>query len=151
MKSTGFKVGLKATSKRMYANMPLSGLLSPVPFFLQQAIADHASSGDLKIFTGRSGSVPCEATAPLPWDPVHTRLYLCPPLVSVSPSPVEALQSNPTEFKVRFPGDSQSFCRIPRLGSLMWGPEPLQKCGTFFGIIVLQFFSYIPGQYAILS
>ena len=71
--------------------------------------------------------------------------------VSASPSPVEALQSNPTEFKVRFLGDSQFFCRIPRLGSLMWGLEPLQKHGTFFGIIVLQFFSYIPGQYGILS
>ena len=151
MKSTGFMVGLKTTSKRMYANMPLPGLLSPVPFFLQQVIADHAFSGDPKILIGRSGSVPCEATAPLSWDAVHTRLYLCPPLVSVSPSPVEALQSNPTEFKVRFLGDSQFFCRIPRLGSLMWGLEPLQKHGTFFGIIVLQFFSYIPGQYGILS
>ena len=41
-------------------------------------------------------------------------------------------------FKVRFPGDSQSLCQIPKLGSLMWGLEPSQQCENFFGIIVIQ-------------
>ena len=41
-------------------------------------------------------------------------------------------------FKVRFPGDSQFLWWIPRLGSMIWGLEPSQKCENFFGIIVLQ-------------
>ena len=113
MKSTGFMVGLKANSKRMYANMPLPELLSPATFFLQQAIADHASTGDPKILTGRSGSVSCEVTAPLPWEPVHTRFYLCPPLVSVSPSLWKLYNQTPLNFKVRFPGNSSPFAGSP--------------------------------------
>ena len=42
-------------------------------------------------------------------------------------------------FKVQFPEDSQSFCRILRLGSLMWGIEHSLECENFFGIVVLQF------------
>ena len=34
----------------------------------------------------------------------------------------------PLTFKVKFPWDYQSFCQIPKLGSLMWGLEPLQQC-----------------------
>ena len=36
-------------------------------------------------------------------------------------------------------GGSQSLCQIPRLGNLLWALELLQKCGNFFGIIVLHF------------
>ena len=41
-------------------------------------------------------------------------------------------------FKVRFPGDSQSLCYVPRLGSMMWCSELSQKWENF-GIIILQF------------
>ena len=41
-------------------------------------------------------------------------------------------------FKARFPGDTQSLCWIPRLGSLMWGLEPLQQFRNSFGVIILQ-------------
>ena len=48
-------------------------------------------------------------------------------------------------FKVRFPGDSQSLCWIPRLGSLLWGLELLQQCEIFFGVIILPFVDRPPG------
>ena len=33
----------------------------------------------------------------------------------------------PLTFMVRFPGDFQSFCWVPRLGSLTWGSKPSQQ------------------------
>ena len=44
----------------------------------------------------------------------------------------------PLTFNVRFPGDSQSLCWIPRLESLLWCLELSQQCKNFCGIIVLQ-------------
>ena len=38
-------------------------------------------------------------------------------------------------FKVRFPGDSQFFSWIPRLGNLTWGSEHSQWWKNFIGII----------------
>ena len=52
-------------------------------------------------------------------------------------------------LKAKFPGDSQSLCQIPRLGSLMWGSEPSQHCKNFFGIIVFQSVGHLPGGYGI--
>ena len=42
-------------------------------------------------------------------------------------------------FTVRFPGDSQSLCQLPRLGRLTWGLEPSQEWEIVFDVIVLQF------------
>ena len=50
----------------------------------------------------------------------------------------------PLAFKVRFPGDSQSLCWIPRLGSLTWGSEISQQWENFFAISVLQFVGHPP-------
>ena len=47
-------------------------------------------------------------------------------------------------FKARFPGDTQFLCWIPRLGSLMWGLEPLQQFRNSFGIIILQSVGHQP-------
>ena len=55
----------------------------------------------------------------------------------------------PLVFKVRFPGDSQTLCQIPRLGSLMWGSQLSKQWENFFGIIVLQFVSHLPGRYGV--
>ena len=49
-------------------------------------------------------------------------------------------------FKVKFSGDSQSLCWIPRLGNLLWALVLSQQCGNFFGIIVLQFVGCLPGR-----
>ena len=51
-------------------------------------------------------------------------------------------------FKVRFPGDSQSLCQIPRLGSLTWDLEPSQW-ENFFGGGVLQPVGHPLGDYGI--
>ena len=79
-------------------------------------------------------------------------MYLFSPFYVLSQDVVFALQESlfppvlwefynkiPLFFKVRFPGDSQSLCWIPRLGWLMWGLESLQQCENLFGIIVHQF------------
>ena len=47
-------------------------------------------------------------------------------------------------FKVKFPGDSQSLCWVPRLWNLTWDSKPSQQCENVFGIIVLQFVSCPP-------
>ena len=61
------------------------------------------------------------------------------------PSPVQVLYQVLLTVKVRFPGDSQSLCWIPRLGSLLWDLELLQQCENSFGILVLQFVCRLPG------
>ena len=81
--------------------------------------------------------VSCGVTAPFSWVLVHTRFCLCPPRVSVSPVLWKFWNQIPLAFKVRFPGDSQSLCRIPRLGSLLWALELSQRYENFFGAIVL--------------
>ena len=57
--------------------------------------------------------------------------------VLVSLSPLEAYNQILLALKARFPGDSQSLCEIPRLGSLTWGSEPSQQWENFFGCGVL--------------
>ena len=47
-------------------------------------------------------------------------------------------------FKVKFPGDSHSFCWIPMLGHPALGLEFSPQCENFFCIIVLQFVGCLP-------
>ena len=49
----------------------------------------------------------------------------------------------PLAFKVKFPGGSQPFWWIPRLGNLLWALELLQQCENFFGIIAVQFVGHL--------
>ena len=97
-------------------------------------LSTHASAGDPQTLTGRFGSVSCGVTVPFPW--VLACTFCCDLQESLFP-PVLWKFCNwiLLSFKVRFPGDSQSLCWIPRI----WGLEPSQKCENFFGIIVLQF------------
>ena len=71
---------------------------------------------------------------------MHTRFCLCPPRLEslFPPVPWKSYNQTPLAFKVRFPGDPQSLCQIPRLGSLTWASEPSQQWENVFGIIVLQ-------------
>ena len=61
----------------------------------------------------------------------------------------KAYNQIPLALKARVLGNFQSFCWIPRLGSLMWGSEPSQEYENFFGIIVLQSVGHPPGGYGI--
>ena len=91
--------------------------------------------------TGRFGLVSCGFTAPFLWVLVLTGFYLCPPSLESLLPPVLWKSCNhiPLCFKVRFPGDSQSLCWVPRLESVTWGSESSQQWENFFGTIVLQF------------
>ena len=61
------------------------------------------SARDPPALAGRSGSVSCGVTAPFPWILVCTRPRVPSRSgVSVSPSPVEALQSNPAGLQRQF-------------------------------------------------
>ena len=64
---------------------------------------------------------------------------------SISPVLWEFYNQIPLTFKVTSPGDSQSLCQIPRFGSLLWALELSQQHENFFGIVVLQFVSCLPG------
>ena len=64
---------------------------------------------------------------------------------TVSPGLWKFCNQIPLAFKVKVPGDSQSLCRIPRLGNLLWALDPSQQCENFFGIIALQFWGSFPG------
>ena len=48
------------------------------------------------------------------------KFLLGPPSVSVSPVLWKFSNQILLTFKVRFPGDSQSLCWVPRLESLLW-------------------------------
>ena len=103
-----------------------------------------ASTGDPATVADSFGSVSCGVL-------VHARFCLCPPCLESLFSPVLWKSYNQISLacKVRFPGDSQSLCQIPRLGSLMSGSEPSQQWENFFGIIALQFVGHSPSGYGI--
>ena len=111
------------------------------PYPCGEPLLTHVSTGDPPTLAGRFGSVFCGVTAPFLWVLVHTRFRLCPPRLEslLPPVPWKTYDQIPLAFKVRFPGDSQTLCLIPRLGSLIWGSELSQQWENFFGIIVLQF------------
>ena len=116
-----------------------------------EPLLNHASTGDPPTLAGSFGSISCGATAPFLWVFVHTGFCLCPSSLESLFSPVLWKSCNQIllGFKVRFPGDSQSLCWIPRLGSLMWGSEPSQQWENFFGFTVLQFVGHPPSRYGI--
>ena len=115
---------------------PHGALLHSVPRPCIRPPSTHASTRGSWTLTGRSGSVSCGVTAPLSWVLVHTRFCLCPP-ASVSPVLCKLCNQISLTSKVKYPEGSQSFCQIPRLGSLLWVLELSQQCENLFGIIVL--------------
>ena len=123
-------VGLMATSKRAYVKRDgpskTAAASAPIPML---SPATHASTGDPPTPAGGSGSGSCGVTAPFLWVLVHTIFCLCPPRLESLIPPVlwKSYNQIPLALKARFPGDSQSQCQIPRLGSLMWGSEPSQQ------------------------
>ena len=141
--------GLKATSKRTYTNKYLPGLLLPVLLFLLQATADPH-------LCRRPSNTNRQVWLSVLWGYCSFRLYpgvhkvfLCPPGISFLPVLWKFCDQIPPSFKVRFPGDSQSFCSIPRLGSLRCALEHLQQYENFFGIIVFQSVGCPPSGYVV--
>ena len=106
-------------------------------------LSTHASPGDSHSLTGKSW-------LSLLWD--HCFSLLCPgvhkalfvPPKNLCPVLWQFCNQIALTFKVRFSGDSQSLCQIPRLGSLLWGLEFSQQWEVFFGIIDFQFVYHSP-------
>ena len=116
-----------------------------------EPLLTHTSTGSLPTLPGSFSSVSSRVIALFLWVLVCTRFCLCPPRVESLHPPVLWKFYNQIllHFKSRFPGNSQSLCRIPRLRSLMWGWEPSQQWENFFGIIILQFVDHPLGGYGI--
>lgn len=94
----------------------------------------HASTGDPPGLARRSGSASCGITAPFIWVLMHTLFCLCcPPKAESLFSPVlwKSCKHIPLTFKVRFPGDSLSFCQIPWAGKPDMGLRTLTTVGEF--------------------
>ena len=98
---------------------------------------------------GKFGSGSCGVTALFFCVLVHTRFCLYPSRVFVSLVLCNFSKQILVTFKVRLPGVSQSLWQIPSLGSLLWGPESLEQCEKFFGIIVLQFVDHPPSGFMV--
>ena len=128
------------TSKRVYIKGDLPRLLLPVPHPCGKPLPTHSSTGDLPTLAGILVQSPVESLllSSESWC-AQVLFVLSKTGVSASPSPVEVFNKILLAFKVRFPGDSQSLCQVPRLGSLTWSSEASQQWDNFFGIIALQF------------
>ena len=111
----------------------------------------HTSIGHHSTLAASFGSGSFGVTAHFLWVLVHARFCLCPARLESLFPPVFWKSCNQIllAFTVRFPGDSQSLCQAPRLGSPMWGFQVSQQWENFFGIVVLQFVSYPSGGYGI--
>ena len=114
-----------------------------------ELLRTHASTGGPPPLVGSFGLLPCGLTAPFLWVLVCARFCLCPlRLESLFPSVLWKFYNQILRgFKIRFPGDSQCLCQMPRPRNLTWGLEPSQQWENFFGIIVLQFVDHPPGGY----
>ena len=77
-----------------------------------EPLLTDASTGDPPALAGRSGSVSCGVTAPLPRVLVHVRFCLClPGGESLFPLVLwKSCNQILLAFKVRFPGDPHSLC-----------------------------------------
>ena len=124
--------------------------MPPASPSLWWAPADPHSTGDTPALAGIFGSVSCGVTAPFLWVLVCRRPCWCAPRPESLFPPVlwKSYNQIPLSFKARFHGGSQSLCRIPRLGSLMWGSEPSQQLDNF-AITVLPFVHHPSSGYGI--
>ena len=133
-------VGLMVTSKRVLCQGGPSRTAATSGEHLNpcgEPLLTHASTAGPSTIAGCFGSVSCGVTAPFFWVLVQARFCFCPPRLESLFSPVLWKSYNQIllVFKVRFPGDPQSLCWIPRLGSLIWCSEPSQRWENFFGIM----------------
>ena len=72
--------------------------------------------------------------------------FICALQESVSPVLWKFCNQIPLASKVNVPEGSQSLCRTPRLGSVLWVIELSYQYENFFGIIVLQFLGCLLGD-----
>ena len=150
--SMGSVVGLMVTSKRAYIKGGLPGFLLPVPLSLWKAPANPHLHMIPFVLASK------QFWFSLLWDHWsfalclgHAKFCFCPARLESLFPPVlwKSCNQIPLAFKVRFHGDFQSHCPVPRLGSLTCGSESSQWWEIIFIIIVLQFVGHPPGSYGI--
>ena len=120
-----------------------------------EPVLAHVSTGDPLTLADSFGSVSCGVTVPF----LCARFCLYPTRLESVFLPVlwRSYSQIPLGFKARFPGDSQSLCQIPRLGSLLWSSEHSQQWENLFGLLllividitILQFVGHPSGGYGI--
>ena len=66
--------------------------------------------------------------------------------VSISPSPLKVLQSNPAGLQSQILWGLSSHCQAPRLESLTWGSELSLLWENFYGIIIFQWVIHPAGM-----
>ena len=115
-----------------------------------EPLLTHASTGDPPTPAGSFGSVFCGVTAPFLSFGGHKVLFMPSKIgVSLSPSPMEVLLSNPTGLQGQIPWGFPVFLLGPQAGKPEVGSEPSQLWENFFGIIVLQSVGHPFGGYVI--
>ena len=131
---------IMTSSKRTYARTPgLQGPLLSVPLTPWQATVNPCLCWRLpKTHRQVWLNVLWIHCSFLPSPAVHKVLFVVFQ-ESLSPELWKFCNQIPLNFKVRCPGDSQSLCQIPRLGSLLWGLDLSQQWEIFFGTFFLQF------------
>lgn len=122
-------------SRRAHANEYSPELPLSLCLFLQWAAATSShstSTGDPPIPAGNVALNPVKSLLFSPGSWCARDLMFTPKSgVSVSPSPVKFLPSNPRPSKPDFLWASSSHCRTPRVRSLTWGSElslPWESC-----------------------
>ena len=135
------------SSKRTYASMPhLPGLLQSVPLTLWQATVDPSLCQRLLNTHWQAwlkSLVGSLLLSPGTW---YAQCFVCALQESLFPQSCgKSVIKSHWPSKSNSLGGSQSLCRIPRLGNLLWGRELQQQCENFFGVIVLQFVSRLAG------
>ena len=128
-RSTGSIVGLMVSSNKVYTKGDLPRCSCQCPHPCGEPLLTHISTGDPPTLAGSFDLISCGFTAPFVWVLVHAKFCLCSLRLESLFAPVvwKSYNQIPLVFKVRFPRNSQSFCQIPRLGSLMWSSEPSQQ------------------------
>ena len=133
----------RQTSRRVHTDQQSLGPLPPVSLLPSEPQLTPASPGDLPGLVGRSSSGSYGIT--FLWCVPVVHETLCVPSksgVSVSPSPVELLNSSPT-------GASSSGYQILRLDSLLWGSGLLLLRENVCDIIIFQLVGRPPGRYGV--
>ena len=115
-----------------------------------EPLLTHTSTGDPPTPAGSFGSVFCGVTAPFLSFGGHKVLFMPSKIgVSLSPSPMEVLLSNPTGLQGQIPWGFLVPLLDPQAGKPDIGFRTFITVEHFFGIIVIQFVGHPLGGYGI--
>ena len=120
----GVMVVMATSFKMTYASMPqLPGLLWSVPLTADPLLCQRLPDTPRHVCQSPVGPL---LPSPGSW---WTQGFVCALQESVPPVLWDVYNQIPLAFKIKFPGDSQSLCWIPRLENLLWALEILQQLG----------------------